>query len=285
MEHAGFPSDETLAAFIDGRLDAETRRRVIEHIAQCEECWSVVMAANEMTDAPLALAPVVALRPRTSRWIGAAAGIALAAAVGIGFVVIPKMHRDDRAAIMEAAPAERPFRGRLSGFPLRGMTRVLRGGGDEASDPAFIGDPKFLDLAAKIADRAEKNPTVENLHNLGDICLLLGRPADAVTELQQALEKQTGENDIARAIERSTDTALLNDFSVASVNANASLALLSAERSFALAKTPEAAWNRAVATERLHGEVAAAAAWRDYEALGDAPEWKREYQKRIAPMR
>src|ERR1700719_3559751 len=47
MEHAGFPSDETLAAFLDGRLDPETRRRVIEHMTTCDECYSVVASGGE----------------------------------------------------------------------------------------------------------------------------------------------------------------------------------------------------------------------------------------------
>jgi anti-sigma factor RsiW len=37
MEHSAFPSDETLAAFIDGRLDEETRKRVVAHVADCED--------------------------------------------------------------------------------------------------------------------------------------------------------------------------------------------------------------------------------------------------------
>src|SRR5258706_16081748 len=46
MEHTGFPSDETLAAFLDGRLDPDTRRRVVEHMTTCDECYSVVMGAG-----------------------------------------------------------------------------------------------------------------------------------------------------------------------------------------------------------------------------------------------
>ena len=48
MEHTGFPSDETLAAFIDGRLDAETRANVIAHMTTCSECYSVFLSATEM---------------------------------------------------------------------------------------------------------------------------------------------------------------------------------------------------------------------------------------------
>ena len=46
-EHSPFPTDETLAAYIDGRLDEETRKRVVEHMAECPECFEVVMAGRE----------------------------------------------------------------------------------------------------------------------------------------------------------------------------------------------------------------------------------------------
>src|SRR5438874_568036 len=43
-EHSPFPPDETLAAYIDGRLDEETRKRVVEHMAECPECFYVLNA-------------------------------------------------------------------------------------------------------------------------------------------------------------------------------------------------------------------------------------------------
>jgi anti-sigma factor RsiW len=43
------PSDETLAAFIDGRLKgADSRAVVVDHIADCAECRDVVVMADEV---------------------------------------------------------------------------------------------------------------------------------------------------------------------------------------------------------------------------------------------
>jgi predicted anti-sigma-YlaC factor YlaD len=43
------PSDETLAAFIDGHLKgADPRAVVIGHIAECAECRDVVVMADEV---------------------------------------------------------------------------------------------------------------------------------------------------------------------------------------------------------------------------------------------
>ena len=39
------PSEETLAAFIDGRLDSRARRHVIAHIAICPDCHAIVTAS------------------------------------------------------------------------------------------------------------------------------------------------------------------------------------------------------------------------------------------------
>ena len=41
------PSDGTLAAFVDGRLDAAGRRQVVEHLADCAECRDTCVAVNE----------------------------------------------------------------------------------------------------------------------------------------------------------------------------------------------------------------------------------------------
>src|SRR5436305_13143880 len=120
MEHAGFPSDETLAAFIDGRVDAQTRGRVIGHLAGCAECYSVFVGATEMPAA--ADAEVSNVRPfKRARW--AIAVSAIAAAAAIGFFVTPAGQRlyrpDGLAALAAVAPSQRTFDGRLSGFPYR----------------------------------------------------------------------------------------------------------------------------------------------------------------------
>src|ERR1043166_4235240 len=77
MEHTGFPSDETLAAFIDGRLDPETRGKVIAHMTTCSECYSVFVNATEMTAA--AAPPELSRRSSRTGWLAVA--VAATAAV------------------------------------------------------------------------------------------------------------------------------------------------------------------------------------------------------------
>src|SRR6266513_2318876 len=78
-EHSPFPTDETLAAYIDGRLDEETRKRVVEHMAECPECFDVVMGGREAAEAAAPPARVIAW-PRN-------AVIVLAAAAAVAMVV------------------------------------------------------------------------------------------------------------------------------------------------------------------------------------------------------
>ena len=275
MEHAGFPSDETLAAFIDGRVDAETRGRVVEHLASCAECYSVFIGATEMPAATAADTSNV--RPfRRFRTVAAAA--ALAAAAAIGFFVTPAgqrlYHPDGLAALASAAPAARTFEGRISGFPYRDPAPVTRG---TASDPSH--DPanyKLLGVAAKVQERAIKDPSIENLHALGVSQLLLGNSSDAVQTLGDALQKSGG-------LDASTDIALISDYSAALSTRAAQarstdsgvLAARAAERAWSLKHSPETAWNRAVA-------LGTAEAWRDYLALDSRSDWAREARARAS---
>src|SRR5437763_6375517 len=153
MEHAGFPSDETLAAFIDGRVDADTRGRVLEHLTTCSECYSVFIGATEMPAAAAADASNVKPFRRVRNAIATAA---IAAAAAIGFFVTPAgqrlVHPDGLAALASAEPSTRSFSGRISGFPYREPAPVARGAQiDPAHNPANY---KLLDVAAKVQERA-----------------------------------------------------------------------------------------------------------------------------------
>jgi Putative zinc-finger len=274
MEHAGFPSDETLAAFIDGRVDTDTRGRVIEHMATCSECYSVFMGATEMPAA--AAAGINNVRPfRRARY--AIASAAIAAAAAIGFFVTPAGQRfyrpDGIAALADAAPASRTFSGRITGFPYRQPAAVARGAeSDPSRNPANY---KLLEVAAKVQKNAIESPTPQNLHALGVSQLLLGNADDAVRTLGDALQKSGG-------VDATTDVALLSDYSAALAgrasmtrnDADRALAARAAERAFSLRRTPETAWNRAIALDTE-------AAWRDYLVLDSTSDWAKEAQRRL----
>lgn len=80
------PDLEQLASFVDGRLDAGERERLIRHLADCDACREIVAEsmelANELGRGGSEVAPLVRLRPsrvKAAGWLAAAgvAGIAL----------------------------------------------------------------------------------------------------------------------------------------------------------------------------------------------------------------
>src|SRR5688500_15509983 len=54
------PDEEMLAALIDGKLEGDERRRVLEHVATCGDCRDIVNAATDFieSEAPADATPV-----------------------------------------------------------------------------------------------------------------------------------------------------------------------------------------------------------------------------------
>jgi len=289
MEHTGFPSDETLAAFIDGRLDAETRAKVIAHMTTCSECYSVFLSATEM---PSRVAARDGWRPRRA-WIAVAATTA-AAGIACAFLITPVrdriLHREDGMALLaNAAPAQRTIAGRISGFPYQPQAPVMRSRrADPLQNPA---NASLLTAAAGVQRSVAARRTAANLHASGVANLLLGNDDTAIDTLHEALLRETEERTVTAAIDESDNVSLLNDLSAALSNRainkrrpipDAAEAVRCADRAWRIGHTPEAAWNRAVATEALRGRAGAMAAWRDYLAIDEKSEWAAEARKKLA---
>ncbi|MEA2328397.1 MAG: hypothetical protein QOE68_3356, partial [Thermoanaerobaculia bacterium] len=103
------PADETLAAFVEGSVDARTRARVLAHIENCTECMAVVLSANAHLDEERR-----GVSARTSRrwWL------AIAAALLITIVAMPLLRRKSEplARLVALAPhSARLVEPRLSG--------------------------------------------------------------------------------------------------------------------------------------------------------------------------
>src|ERR1043165_6261966 len=150
-EHSPFPSDETLAAYIDGRLDEETRRSVVQHMAECPECMDVVMAANE---SQAAISNVAPFRPRFWSWKTLAAAAAVIVVAVYGTWRYHERSTTGIAALAAAAPEFRDVDGRLAGFPYQAKRKVNRGSADEDTD-----NWKLLGAAARIKEAAEAKPS------------------------------------------------------------------------------------------------------------------------------
>lgn len=289
MEHTGFPSDETLAAFIDGRLDAETRAKVIAHMTTCSECYSVFLSATEL---PSRAAARDAWRPRRA-WIAVATTTA-AAGIACAFLITPVRdrifhHENGMALLAKAAPAQRTIAGRISGFPYQPLAPVMRGSRfDPLQNPA---NASLLTAAAGVQRSVAARRTAANLHASGVANLLLGKDDAAIDTLHEALLNETEEHTVTAAIDESDNVALLNDLSAALSNRainkrrplpDAAEAVRCADRAWRIGRTPEAAWNRAIATEALNGRARAMVAWHDYLAIDETSPWAAEARQRLA---
>jgi hypothetical protein len=244
-----------------------------------------------MTDA--AAAPESSRRSSRSGWLSVAVA-AMAAAMAVVFLVTPVrdriLPRSDAGmvSLAKAAPPERIIAGRISGFPYQPMAPVVRGTNtDPMKNPA---NAALLTASAGVERSVIKRRSAANLHASGVAHLLLGDNATAIDLLQESLLAETNQRTVAAAIEESDDVRLLNDLSAALSNRAvqqrnipaAAEAVRCADRAFRLGRTPESAWNRAVAIEALNGSKRAGTAWNDYLAIDRTSAWATEARKRLA---
>ncbi|HYO76939.1 MAG TPA: zf-HC2 domain-containing protein, partial [Thermoanaerobaculia bacterium] len=212
------PTDNEIAAFIDGRLTDSARSAVIEHLAGCGDCRSLVLDANdfaamlETTDEESSAVIVDDnvtqgdFEPRRSGWKVALSVAALAAGL---FVVFggPLEHlfgKSDIEKLAEVAAGvpKRTMAGRLSGFPYQKYAPMRGGKKEDAVDDADVQMYKLQAEAARIHSDAKADP-----HATGVAFLAVGGP-----NLRYAIEPLTEALRTAKPEER---PAIANDLAVA----------------------------------------------------------------------
>jgi CHAT domain-containing protein len=294
MEHTGFPSEETLAAFIDGRLDDETRRRVVEHMAICTECYETFLGATEWgrEGNESRFRSVRDSRPTWRRW-SITAAVAAAAIVAIWFAAFnPRLLSHDTSAALIAATNDLPYRPidcRLNGdFRYKELEPVTRGKPREEPSLEIL---ELQSVANSVARRARLDPSSENQIWNGIAALLAENYKDSQMALEGVLRQQGGRNEIQEALGSCRDVNLLNGLAALYVArssthpAEALLAVEAAERAWSISRTPETAWNRAVALEAIHAGKASERAWLDYLRLDGGSAWSVEAMGRLRKHR
>lgn len=285
-EHSPFPSDETLAAYIDGRVDEETRKRVVEHMAECPECFEVVMGARGAAQASATTAQVMHEHRPVVISLAAVAAVALLLFVGPIRERLTRA-RDSRAILAAAPPRFRPVEGRLAGFPYRPLPPVRRGSSEDESDL----DPETANarsIAYAIRSKAATTNDAEALHARGVAELVIGDRASAMQSLELAIKREQREEIVSNAILRSTNVQLLSDLAVAALTlAKAGHpekipeAMEAADRAWRQRQNSETAWNRALAVEALGIPQQAIAAWNEYLSIDASSLWSKEAREHI----
>ncbi|HEX3534941.1 MAG TPA: zf-HC2 domain-containing protein [Gemmatimonadaceae bacterium] len=288
MEHSAFPSDETLAAFIDGRLDEETRKRVVAHVADCEDCYGTVMAGRAWSESETASkTPEKSTAPTSFQyWLTGAVAAALAIGLLLQPVTARYRERRDQNAVRLAANRlqERSIDPRLS---LDLEYRRLPQNRDAANEES--GNAALVEAFIRIKQENDEYPGVPSRHSLGVVQLLLGDYDDAAAALADAIRRQTNTSDLHLAISQCRDVKLLNDLSAAfESQANHgggtthALARDAAERALRIdPHSAVAAWNRAVAIENSGDIPLAVPAWKDYLTIDKSSAWRTEAIERV----
>jgi tetratricopeptide (TPR) repeat protein len=279
------PDAERLAEYADGVLTDKARVEVEEHLGQCEDCRAVVMETTAFLDSTPekrgVVPPFQKTQDRPRRWwIGAAAGLAVAAAlvlaVRMGWLFGSSNDRPELQDLIAAVANQptRPVDGRLTGgFKYAPAPSPTRGPGDRDLPPDVrIAEARLEQTAAGNAANANAKAA------LGVGLLVLGELDKAIDDLERAAAQQPSDaryqSDLAAAyLARAKRQGNPVDWQKARA---------AAER--AIQADPhliEAWFNRALAVEGASSSPAEASqAWRDYLARDSSSEWAREHQQR-----
>lgn len=300
------PTEETLAAFIDDRLDRDARQRVIEHMVNCGDCRDVILtvpellAAEETTGASTAPDRGGSITRFTPRAMFNAAAVLAAAAVLI--VVFGPMVRErlfgrsrgtdvtvaNLVRIVETEERYRSVDSRLTGgFPHKPTRPAMRGGSSERRQWSLMAEAGRLEALVKV------EPTRNNYRALATTYVLLGQFADAVNIYESLLMAGGGSPSIAEGIDASTDVPVLIDLSAAyygrAVATDKKLDLFgavhAADRALTLEpESAEAIWNRAAALQALGMIDDARAAWTHYIEIDPRSAWTVEAGQRLRDL-
>jgi tetratricopeptide (TPR) repeat protein len=282
-----------LAAFTAGRLGAEDRLALTAHLAACDTCKELVLAAGDIQ------ALSSATLPADGKWTFSARRVALISALAAGALLAIRYRaplewrlspRSDMEAVVAASALldVRPSLARLSAnFPYRQAKRPVRRSDADAAKEHGSGE--LWSLINRL-QKAGEPASLDRRHALGVSYLLVGKVKPAVKTLQETIKSEANERgEVMEAIRRSQNPALLNDLAAAYETMEErqggqkamAMALEAAQRAWKLDKTPQIAWTRAVVIEAYHLREPSVSAWRDYLALEPRSEWSDFARQRL----
>lgn len=269
----GCPDPSILAAFIEGTLDAPTRREVERHIADCPECPAVIAETARFLKTDVEEADGESDPPprRHWRWLAAAAAFAALCMAGAWQM---EVRRDPLWKVKQIA-AEckvRPVEGRLVGFEYAPFP-VLRSDRKPAVDLALRAE------AERLNESSETDATA--LHARG-VALLLTGEVRAALPLLEAATRLAPHN-----------ASFWCDLAAGYISAGTvgdplmfSRARAAADRAVALSpSSADAHFNLAVAFERLGRGEDAVGAYLHTNDLEPSSQWREEVASRISRLR
>jgi len=286
MEH-DLSFEETLPAFVGGRVDADTAKRFVDHMRVCTRCFSVWRDATKHRDLPQPERSQL----RSAKWtlrkrclLSAVVLLTVAVASLFLLQVIrwrAAQPKDIIAALatMHVADRHRPYQPRLSvGLANRDLLASTRG---EKEQPLAA---EIFSAAARIEREASQRPTPDNLHALGVVRVLLGRFDSAIDALQRAAAADRSndafQSDLAAAyLARATRTRTTGSDYAAAGETLSKLVAGGHGRS-----NPIVLFNLALAFEGLENRIAAERTWNGYLAVDRTSPWAEEARRHLREL-
>ena len=274
---------ETLAAFLDGRLDANLRAQAEVHLAECEDCYEALVEttktirAIETADTRRTAEPAAVPTGRRMKW-WYAGGLAAAAAVVLAISVVPGLVRQNRVNramqdLVVAVGTNRFTEARLSDDFSWGPRPATLRSGLQSSLPASL-----LVATSRIQMLTEGQDDGWMLRARGISALAAGDVSTAIQALEQAVTADPQEarlrNDLA--------AALLERYRLRGDVADANAALARVTEALRMeAQLAPALFNRALALEAISGASASRQAWMDYLAVDSTSQWAAEARAHV----
>jgi CHAT domain-containing protein/tetratricopeptide (TPR) repeat protein len=263
------PTEETLAAFIEGSLARPEIADVLSHMRDCPECRTSVARTADFYDQERRRGAPVWWRP-----IAAAAVLAIVIAGAI--LLLQHADRPPVQTLIVAAPREhRSIEARLAGFPWARVQVPPRGGAP--LDPA---DLKLAGAAGDVLEQTAGDSSPASQHAAGVAYLLMARSSNSLAALERAAsgaQDARVDNDLAAVY-----------YTIATVEGRAShlpLALEAVDRALRLDPAlPEAHFNRALILQRLGVREQARDAWKRYLEIDPSSGWSVEARARLRQL-
>jgi tetratricopeptide (TPR) repeat protein len=171
----------------------------------------------------------------------------------------------------------RAFEGRLAGrFTYRPYRQKRR---------ATAATATTLQAAADLLAQWKTDGSVDAGRLAADAFLVSGKDDSALSLLSELLRSGTSESDLTHLIQKCGNATLLTDFSAAQLQRSADrrsllLAYEAADKAWRLSHLLPAAWNRALAADRIGMSAFAARAWQEVVRLEPGSGWAREADMR-----